>query len=282
MSDRTTLLFALPHYRVLDVTPEPGGGRRVLVESILAQGGCPACGVLSGVIRDRPVSRVKDLPQGLVPLLVFVRKRRFACTQVLCERRSFTETSVQLPARARVTTRLKVKVCAAVTTTNRAVSEVARDHGIAWGTVHRVLVKAAAELLGQATPTSMIGIDETRTRSVRWISEGIEQKVTWRRSDPWMTSIVDLDRSHPGGSSAWPRVAQGPASRAGLPCRAASSARQCASWRSTRAPRTPPGSEGPCRTPGSCWTTSTSSCSATPWSPTSGNASYASSSGGAA
>ena len=94
---------------------------------------------------------------------------------------------------------LRVKVCVAVTTTNRAVSEVAKDHGIAWGTVHRILVKAAADLLGQAAPTSMIGIDETRARGVRWIQEGVEQTSTWRRSDPWMTSIVDLDRSHLGG-----------------------------------------------------------------------------------
>ena len=199
MSDRTTLLFALPEFRVLDVTLEPGGGRRVLVESVAEQGGCPACGVLSGLIKDRPTSRVKDLPHGPVPLVVWVRKRRFACVEVLCARRSFTETSAQLPARARVTTRLKVKVCAAVTTTNRAVSEVAKDHGIAWGTVHRILVKAAADILGQAAPTSMIGIDETRARSVRWIQEDLEQTSTWRRSDPWMTSIVDLDRSHPGG-----------------------------------------------------------------------------------
>ena len=49
----------------------------------------------------------------------------------------------QLPARARVSTRLKVKVAAAVSTTNRSVSEVAADHGIAWWTVHRILVKAA-------------------------------------------------------------------------------------------------------------------------------------------
>lgn len=199
MSDRTTLLFALPEFRVLDVTLEPGGGRRVLVESVAEEGGCPACGVLSGLIKDRPTSRVKDLPHGPVPLLVFVRKRRFACAEVLCERRSFTETSLQLPARARVTTRLKVKVRDAVTTTNRAMSEVAKEHGIAWWTVHRILVKAAADVLGQAAPTTMIGIDETRARSVRWIQEGIESKLTWRRSDPWMTSIVDLDRSHAGG-----------------------------------------------------------------------------------
>ncbi len=155
--------------------------------------------MLSGLIKDRPTSRVKDLPHGPVPLVVWVRKRRFACTEVLCERRSFTEASAQLPARARVTTRLKVRVCAAVTTTNREVSEVATDYGIAWWTVHRILVKAAADVLGQATPTTMIGIGETRARSVRWIQEGVDKTVTWRRSDPWMTSIVDLDRSHPGG-----------------------------------------------------------------------------------
>ncbi len=193
------------------------------MESVAEQGGCPSCGVLSGLIKDRPTSRVKDLPHGPVPLVVFVRKRRFACAEVRCERGSFTETTLQLPARARVTTRLKVKVCAAVTTTNRAVSEVAKDHGIAWWTVHRILVKAAADVLGKAAPTSMIGIDETRARSVRWIQEGIEQKLTWRRSDPWMTSIVDLDSTPRVGSSAWPRAAPGRAWRAGSPCRAASS-----------------------------------------------------------
>jgi transposase len=199
MDDRTTLLFALPDFRVLDVTLEPDGCRRVLVENVADVGGCPACGVVSGLIKDRPISRVKDLPHGPVPLIVWVRKRRFACVEVACARGSFTETSTQLPARARVTTRLKVKVCAAVTTTNRAVSEVAKDYGIAWWTVHQILVKAAADVLGHASSTTMIGIDETRARSVRWIQEDIEKTLTWRRSDPWMTSIVDLDRAHPGG-----------------------------------------------------------------------------------
>ena len=94
---------------------------------------------------------------------------------------------------------MQVKVSAAVTTTNRAMSEVATDYGIAWWTVHRILVKAVADVLGQATPTSKIGIDETRARSVRWLQQEAENKLTWRRSDPWMTSIVDLDRSHLGG-----------------------------------------------------------------------------------
>ena len=86
MSDGTTLLFALPGYRVLDVALESGGGRVVLIESTAAEGGCPACGVLSGLVKERPTSRVKDLPHGLVPLRVWVRKRRFRCAEPLCPR----------------------------------------------------------------------------------------------------------------------------------------------------------------------------------------------------
>ncbi len=94
------MLFAMPGFRVLDVTLEPGGGRRVLVESVAHEGGCPSCGVLSTLVKDRPTSRVKDLPHGPVPLRVWVRKRRFVCAERRCERGSFTETSPQLPARA--------------------------------------------------------------------------------------------------------------------------------------------------------------------------------------
>jgi transposase len=38
-------------------------------------------------------------------------------------------------------------------------------------------------------------VDETRARSVRWLLA----EAGWRRSDPWMTSFVDLDPAHPGG-----------------------------------------------------------------------------------
>src|SRR5450631_1361011 len=195
MIDRTTLLFALPGFRVIDVSLEPDGGRLVLVETVATEGGCPSCGVMSSRIKDRPTCRLKDLPHGTVPLRLWVCKRRFVCTEQLCSRRSFTEVSDQIPARSRLTKRLRSKVGAAVTTTNRAMSEVAGDYGLSWSTVHRILVATAVQVLGQAAPTTMIGIDETRARSVRWF----RQETGWRRSDPWMTSIVDLDTTHPGG-----------------------------------------------------------------------------------
>ena len=210
MSDGTTLLFALPGYRVLDVAMDVDGGRVVLIESVQTEGGCPACGVLSALVKERPTCRVKDLPYGLVPLRVWVRKRRLLCAEPLCPRRSFTQTCPQLPARSRLTGRLRVKVATAVTATNRAMSEVAAEHDLAWGTVHRILVAAAVTEVGQAAPTAMIGIDETRARSVRWLPEQAAEEaggkdeaspppLRWRRSNPWMTSIVDLDPTHPSG-----------------------------------------------------------------------------------
>jgi hypothetical protein len=56
--------------------------------------------------------------------------------------------------------------------------------------------------LPEPEPTAVLGIDETRFRSVRWILDGI----TWRRSDPWMTSFVDCTPGHPGAVA---RVAPG-------------------------------------------------------------------------
>jgi transposase len=203
MDDGTTLLFALPGYRVVEVVREDDGGRRVLVEALAEEAACPRCGVFTSRVHDRPVRRVKDLPHGSVPLRVWVRKRRYRCLEEACPRRSFTEATEELPRRSRLTGRLRDKVASAVTRTNRAVSEVAAEHQIAWGTVHRILVAAAAARLGQAEPTTRIGIDETRARSVRWLlteaDESSGQPPVWRRSDPWMTSIVDLDPAHVGG-----------------------------------------------------------------------------------
>jgi transposase len=136
-------------------------------------------------------------------------------------------------------------------------SEVGDDYGVAWWTVHRALVAAAAEILGAAQPTAMIGIDETRARSVRWLLH----EVGWHRSDPWMTSIVDLDPASRGGIIG---LAPG---RSGA-CVEGWLALQSSEFRAAVQvvaidPSAPYrlGSGGRCRMPGSCWTTFTSSCS---------------------
>ena len=65
---------------------------------------------------------------------------------------------------------------------------------MSWPTAHQALVAAAARWLPEPEPTSRLGIDETRFRSVRWILDGI----TWKRSDPWLTSFVDCSGDGPG------------------------------------------------------------------------------------
>ena len=44
MQDRTSLVFALPGYRVLDVALGVDGGREVLAEIVDSDGGCPRAG----------------------------------------------------------------------------------------------------------------------------------------------------------------------------------------------------------------------------------------------
>jgi hypothetical protein len=70
------------------------------------------------------------------------------------------------------------------------------------GACARILVAAAVHVLGRTAPTTtMIGIDETRARNVHWFSK----EIGWRRSDPWMTSIVDLDNPPSGDHRVRPR-----------------------------------------------------------------------------
>ena len=55
--------------------------------------------------------------------------------------------------------------------------------------VHRLKGTSALvrQLRGLPPVHPRLGIDETRFRSVRWWLDGI----TWKRSDPWLTSFVD-------------------------------------------------------------------------------------------
>jgi transposase len=90
--------------------------------------------------------------------------------------------------------RLRDKLASAIAGSNRPVTDVAAEYGVSWPTAHKALVAAAAKWLPEPTPTTRLGIDETRFRSVRWWLDGI----TWKRSDPWLTSFVDCSGDGPG------------------------------------------------------------------------------------
>src|SRR4051794_35308117 len=193
MDDTTSVLLGLDGHRVLDVSRVGDRVVRVVIETLEREGACPACGVLSARVKDRPLVRLRDLPASGQRVQLWCRRRRLACREPACPRLSFTQVSSQIPVRARLTARLRQELAAAIAGSNRAVADVAAEHGVSWHTAHRALVAAAAHWLPEPTPTRVLGIDETRTRTVRWILEEAAGKRVWRRSDPWMTSFVDAD-----------------------------------------------------------------------------------------
>jgi transposase len=195
MSDATSVLFGLEdEFAVLDVQRVNAATVGVVIEQTAREGPCPECGVITGVVKDRPVMRLKDLPASGQQVQLRWRKRRLVCVERLCPRRTFTQASTAVRTRGRVTERLRVRVATAIASSNRAVSDVAGEYGVSWPTAHKALVAAAAKWLPEPAPMTRLGIDETRFRSVRWILDGI----TWKRSDPWLTSFVDCSHDGPG------------------------------------------------------------------------------------
>lgn len=188
--DAASILLNLTDYRVITVTQELAG-RQVLVEPIETEAACPSCGVLTTRIQARPVHRVKDLPAGGEDLQVLVRKRRMACLELACERRSFVQTTEQLPFRARITTRLSQQLVDEMSCELRAVSRVAAAHGVSWPTVMARL-NTVGELVGDVDRMFIrrLGIDEHRFRKVRY-ARGRSGKVV--RIEPWSIVFTDLD-----------------------------------------------------------------------------------------
>ena len=188
--DAASVIFNLPGYRVVDAVDLRLGGRRVKVEPVEVEDGCPACGVVSSRVHAWVEQRVRDIPHA-GQVVVVVRKPRLVCTEPACGRRTFTTATEQLPARARCTTRLKTALLDAVIGSGRAVSEVAADLGVAWWTV-QATVNAAAVLLPEVDNLHVrrLGIDEHRYRRVRWFRD---DQGGWRRVEPWMSTIVNAD-----------------------------------------------------------------------------------------
>ena len=187
--DAASTLVILPGFRVIDAADDDAGGRRVLIKS-LSPPGCPSCGVVSSRVHARREQVVRDVPVA-GPVRVVWAKRRWVCAETRCGRRTFWERTVQVPTRARSTTRLKDALVSAVIASGRCARETAGAHGVSWWLVQAAI--SAVTVLLPAVDEQVVrrlGIDEHRYRSVRWFRDG---EGSWRRFEPWMTTFVDLD-----------------------------------------------------------------------------------------
>ena len=137
MDDPTSLLFGLDSFRVVDVVRVAERAVQVVVETVAVQGFCPDCGQPSTRVKDRAPVRIRDLPLAGQTAALWWRKRRLYCLQTTCGRGSFTQTTSEILPRSRLTNRLREGLARSIASSNRAVSEVAAEHGVAWHTAHR-------------------------------------------------------------------------------------------------------------------------------------------------
>ena len=82
MSDATSVLFGLEdEFSVLEVQRVDITTVKVIIEQTAREGPCPACGVVSGTVKDRPLMRLKDLPISGQTVELWWRKRRLICAR---------------------------------------------------------------------------------------------------------------------------------------------------------------------------------------------------------
>jgi transposase len=113
--DAASILFNLEGHVVISAE-RSGDTGTVLVEPVEREGACPDCGVLSSQVQARPVRRVRDIQCGGAPVEVHVRKRRLACSESECPRRSFVQTTDEIPLRSRLTSRLVAGIVTGLST----------------------------------------------------------------------------------------------------------------------------------------------------------------------
>ncbi|NKX55952.1 transposase [Arthrobacter mobilis] len=188
--DAATIIFNLPDYHVLTADILTFGQRRIHVETTI-ESGCPSCGVIGKRRHSKRQQRIRDISiAGLVEVVWF--KRCFFCDESECPRQTFAESTTQVPRRARSTGRLRDALVSAVILSGRAATETAAAFGVSWWLVQRSLNKAMTVLpdVNKLRP-KRLGIDEHRFRSVRFFKDA--ETNAWKRYEPWMTTIVDLD-----------------------------------------------------------------------------------------
>jgi hypothetical protein len=120
------------------------------------------------------------------------RKRRWLCDQQDCGRQTFTEAVGEVPARARLTGRLRRAAGAAVADGGRTIVQSARDHGLSWPVVSAAFTACAAEVLpDRPQPVAVLGIDEIRRGRPQWTWNTEQQR--WEITvDRWHVGFMDL------------------------------------------------------------------------------------------
>lgn len=124
-------------------------------------------------------------------LEVLVRKRRLVCQQQSCPRWTFVQVNGQIPLRSRLTTRLVSEISEGAIHEPRAVTGIAKAHGVSWPTVMRKLLVTEQVVLDvDRRLVRRLGVDAQRFRRVRFVL-GTTGKMM--RVEPRSIVFTDLD-----------------------------------------------------------------------------------------
>ena len=189
-----TLLLGIEGLAVVAVDRDEQGVRVVqVVTDDDTAAACPACGVMSTSLRGAAVTTPRDIPYGDRPIRLVWHKRRWRCREAGCPRGSFTESVPAVPARARLTTRLRRECGAGIADRFTCVSAGADYFGVSWPVAHAAYVAHVTDPLAAPLPgVSVLGIDEPRRGKVRWTQD--TETGRWVvAADRWHTAVVDAD-----------------------------------------------------------------------------------------
>jgi transposase len=192
INEAATRLLGLEGVSVMQVKDDGAGGSMVYVVTAEDSArACPSCGVFATRLKDYRTTRPRHLPCGGRPVGIRWRKARWYCSEVACERETFTEAIEQVPTRMRTTGALRRAAGVAVCDGGRTVVQAGRDLGLSWPIVQHCFESYASEVLPESPPdTSAIGIDETRRGKPVWKQNPDTEK--WELvADAWHIGFVD-------------------------------------------------------------------------------------------
>jgi transposase len=115
-----------------------GGEWQLAVQTTDTVVGCVGCGVRA-TPHGRRVVRVRDLPIGGRPVVLWWPKRIWRCRASACRVRTWTERVAGIAPRAVLTQRARAEACRRVGKDAHAVAAVARDLGVGWATIMRAV-----------------------------------------------------------------------------------------------------------------------------------------------
>ncbi len=186
-----TTLFGLEGVDVVEVDTEDDGSATVYVQTAVAVA-CPDCATPASLAKERLAGQLRDVPHGARRMRVVWFKRRWYCTNEACPRGSFTEAVADLPARRRLTARLRAQSATAIAGSGRTVAEVAQAHAVSWHTAHDAFTEAVdAGLAAEPGPVTHLGIDEVRRGRPRFERDPATGE-TRQSADRWHTGFTDL------------------------------------------------------------------------------------------